>query len=264
LTRFLPSDNNNGIVVDTKTGTVYVQVTNGIVEVDGATNGIIRELNVTIGAGTLALDPTSQTVYGASGSKILGFNVTTGAVVANVSIGYSANSLVADPYTHMVFAAGCNVSGLVCNSMASVVNGTSKTLVSTIDLGNGGYPRIAMDTRRNVVYVSGVAQLVALSGIDGRVLYNANSQVCGPMDSMAVSSSQGEVLAISLDYDYLFVYAYGVLINMYSLSGISGSPQYVAFNPNALPISKHERGVRQPLRRTLRFQQHCQLRPCEW
>jgi len=237
-TVLLPADSNNGIAIDYKTGMVYALVSGGVVEVNGTTNAVVRELSMNLGAGALALDPGLQTVYGTVGGptakqsttgRLLGLDVTTGAVVANISLGYWANSLVADPHTHMIYAAGC-AGSFVCGSEMSIVNGTSKSLVATVRLGNVGYPRITMDFGRNVVFVSGGAQLTALSGTNGRILYNADSQVCGPFDSVAISSSPNQLLAISLDTNYLLAYdeTSGVLVNMYSFSG---TPQYVAFNP---------------------------------
>jgi hypothetical protein len=72
---------------------------------------------------------------------------------------------------------------------------------------------------------------VALNGTNGKVIYSVNPLECGPFDSMAVIPSSNEVAAISLDWNYVFVYdgPSGKLQNMFLLSS---TPQFVSFNPN--------------------------------
>jgi YVTN family beta-propeller protein len=231
----LPASSNNGIAIDYKTNMVYVLVQGGVAEIDGSTNKVVGELPLNFGPGSLAYDPLTHTIYGSpqktlENGSLVGADVRTGAIVANISLGYWADSVALNPKTDMIYAAGCHVLGTVCNSMASVVNGTSKTLVSTIHLDFYSYPRVAVNPRTDVVYVSG-DRLVALNGTNGKVIYSVSPQECGPFDSMAVIQSSNQVIGQTLNNNYLLVYngATGMLVNMYS---ISNTPQFVAFNPN--------------------------------
>lgn len=231
----LPGDNNNGIAIDLQTGMVYVLVDGGVAEVNGSTNRVVGELPLNFGPGSLAYDPVTHVIYGSpeslGNSSLVGADIQTGLIAANISLGYWADSVAFDPQTNTIVAAGCNQEGLVCNSVVSVVNATSETLVATVHLGSWGYPRVTVNPEAAVAYVSGAAQLVALNSFNGAVIYNSNSQACGVFDSMAFDSSSNQVIAVSLDYNYLMVYngATLALANMYSFSG---SPQYVAHNPN--------------------------------
>ncbi len=235
----LPASSNNGIAIDYNTNVVYVLVQGGVAEVNGSTNKVVGELSLDFGAGALAYDSAKRIIYGsgpgqmANGSTsggLLGVDVRTGSVVANISLGYWANGLAIDPYTHTIYPVGC-AGSFVCGSEVSIVNGTSGTLLTTVHLGSAYYPRVTMDPKTNVVYASGEAQLVALNGTNGKIIYDSNPQTCGPFDSMAVIPSSNQVLAVSLNYDYLQVYegATGALVNMYSFPS---TPQYVAFNPD--------------------------------
>lgn len=229
----LPASDNNGIAIDYNTNMVYVLVEGGVAEVNGTTDKVVGELPLDFGAGSLAYDPSTHIIYGSpqtGNGSLVGADVRTGSVVANISLGYWADSLAIDPYTDMIYAVGCSGS-FVCGSQVSIVNGTSETLLKTVQLGSAYYSRVTMDTKTNLVYVSGEAQLVALNGTDGKMVYNSNPQTCGPFDSLAVIPSSNQVLAVPLNYDYLLIYdgASGALVNMYSFSS---APQYVAFNPN--------------------------------
>ncbi len=230
----LPASSNNGIAIDYNANLVYVQVEGGVAEINGTTNKVVGELPLNFGPGSLAYNPSTHVIYGSpetGNGSIVGADVRTGSVVANISLGYRANSVALDSRTDMVYAVGCDLQGLVCNSVISSVNGTSEKLLNQIHLGSASYARVIIDQKTNLVYVSGEAQLVALNGTDGKVIYNSNPQTCGPFDSLAVIPSSNQVLAVTLDYDYLLVYdgASGALVNMYSFSS---TPQYVAFNPN--------------------------------
>jgi hypothetical protein len=228
----LPAANSNGIAVDYKTSMVYVLVSGGVAEINGSTNKVVGELPLNFGPGSLAYNPSTHIIYGSPENgyrSLVGADVRTGAIVANVSLGYWANSVTLNPKTNMIYTAGCNVEGLGCDSAVSLVNGTSKTLIWTVRPGSYSFPRVAMDPKTNVVYVSGV-RLVALNGTSGDVIYSANSQECGPFDSMFVLQLSNQLIAQPLDYNYVLVYdgATGSLVNMYTLSS---SPQFVAFNP---------------------------------
>jgi len=167
-------------------------------------------------------------------------------IVANVSLGYWADSLAINPNSHMIYAVGC-ANSFVCGAEISVVNGTSQTLLKTVKLGSDAYPRVAVDPKWNLVYVSGVPQLYVLDGY-GDLIYVLNSQSCGPFDSMTVVQTSGQkiigqmlvpssnqVLAVSLDYNYILAYdgTTGALVNMYSFPS---SPQYVTYNPSTSAV----------------------------
>jgi YVTN family beta-propeller protein len=229
----LPADNNNGIAIDYNTNMIYVLVQGGVAEVNGSTDKVVGELPLNIGAGSLAYNPSTHLIYGSSvtgNGTLIGADVTTGSIVANISLGYGTDSLAIDPYTNMIYAAGC-ANSFVCGSEVSVVNATSDTLVTTVQLGSSAYPRVTINPQTNVVYVSGGASLVALNGSNGGVIFNTNSLECAPFDSMSVIPSLNQVAAISLDYNYVFVYdgVSGTLVNMFSFQS---TPQFVAFNPN--------------------------------
>jgi len=229
----LPADDNNGIAVDPNTNMVYVLVEGGITEVNGATNKVVGELHLNFGPGSMAYDPSNLMIYGSKEGygSLIGADVRTGNVVWNVSLGYWANSVAVDPHTNVVFAVGCYQEGLVCNSVISAVDGTNGDVLNKITLGNDAYPRVTVDTVTHVAYVSGSAQLVALNGTTGKIIFDVNSMACGPFDSMAADTSSNQLLAISLDYNYVLAYdgTSGALVNIYSLSS---TPQFVAFNPN--------------------------------
>lgn len=236
----LPASSNNGIAIDYDSGTVYVLVEGGVAIVNGSTDKVVGELRLGFGPGALAYDSATHILYGSEGGLVLndttggslvGVDVRTGSVVANISLGYWADSIAVDSNTHMVYAVGC-AGSFVCGSHASVINGSSETLLDTVNIGSWGYPRVAVDPKTDVAYVTGVTQLVALNGRSGKVIFNSNSLVCGPFDSVAIIPSSNQVLAITLNSDYVFVYdgATGALVNMYSWTA---EPQYIAFNPNA-------------------------------
>jgi YVTN family beta-propeller protein len=227
----LPADDNNGIAVDPNTNMVYVLVEGGVAEVNGTTNKVAGELQLDFGAGSMAYDPSNHMIYGSNGAgngSLVGADVRTGDVVWNTSLGYWANSLAVDPQTNVVFAVGC-YQGFVCDSVVSVVDGTNGRILNKITLGNDAYPRVTMNLVTHVAYVSGSAQLVALNGTTGRILFQVNSMVCGPFDSMAADPSSNQLLVVSLDYNYVLAYdgTSGALLNMYSLPS---TPQFVAFN----------------------------------
>jgi len=221
------SSRPSGIAIDYSTGTVYVAVSGGIEEINGSTNQIAGKLRLGLG-GSLAYNPSTHIIYGLSGNRYLSgleglqnlaaVDVRTGSVVANISLGYLAYSVALDPKTGMVFVAGCDVQGVVCNSMASVVNGTAEALVATVHLGSYTYQSMAVNPETNVVYVSGWDQLVALNGTNGDVIYSVNPLDCGP-SSLAVIPSSNQLATVSGSGNYVLVYdgASGALVNMYSL-----------------------------------------------
>lgn len=230
----LPANDNNGIAIDSKTNMIYVLVEGGVAVVNGTTNTVVGELHLSFGPGSMAYDPSTKIIYGSPGAgngTLVGADVRTGKVIMNVSLGYWANSVVVDPQTHVVFAVGC-LESFVCNSLASAVNGTNGQVLNKITIGNDAYPRVTMNLATDVAYISGSAQLVALDGTTGKIVYEVNSLACGPFDSMAADTSTNQLLGVYLDGNYIMVYdgTSGALVNMYSFPT---SPEYIVFNSNS-------------------------------
>lgn len=232
----LPSASNGGIAIDYKTGTVYVLVEGGVALVNGTTDTVVKELAANFGFRSIAFDSSTGILYGSPETisysspvgYLVGVDAQTGAVVANVSIGYWASDVVVNPQLNLIYAVGCAQS-FVCDSVVSVVNGTSAKVMNETTLGSLYYATATIDEESGTVYVSGDAQLVALNPY-GTVIHNSYSDTCGPFISMADDPASNQVIMAPQNYDYVLVYDgwFGNLLNMYSLPG---APQYVAFNP---------------------------------
>jgi len=233
----LPTNNtggsiNAGLTVDTGTNTIYVAVQGEVVAVNGSTNTIVRELPLSFG--TLTFNQVTHKLWGTQPfrSALVEVDPQTGSVQANVSIGYSPYDIAVDPSTGLVYSDGCQQEGLVCDSWASIVNGTSGRIVSKTELGSADYPTMTLDTETHVLYVSGGQQLAAINGTDGDVIFNVNPQTCGPFTSMVVDPSTNLVYTSPNSY-YYYLLAYdgatGKLVNMYSFPS---SPAPVALNPD--------------------------------
>ena len=156
----LPANNtggsiNAGLTVDTGTNTIYVAVQGEVVAVNGSTNTMVRELPLSLG--TLAFDQVTHKLWGTQPyrSALVEVDPQTGSVQANVSIGYSPYDIAADPSTGSVYSDGCQQEGMACGSWASIVNGTSGTIVSKTELGSADYPTMTLDIKTHVLYVSG-------------------------------------------------------------------------------------------------------------
>jgi len=253
----LPST-SDGIAIDSNTGVAFVVVVGGLEEINSSVvtthsgdletneleNQVLGVLPVGI-KGPLAFDSSTQVIYGTSG-KILGYvegidtepigayltgvDVQTGALVANVSLGYPASNIAVDPETSMVFAVGCGEQGPACDSIATVVNGTSGKVVDTLHLNSSQLSTVAVNPPADLAYVSG-DQFVALNGTTGAVVYSVNSLECGGTTSMAVIPYLDEV-AVTGPWPYVLVYdgSTGALVNMYSVP-LSGG-YFVAFEPS--------------------------------
>ncbi len=232
----LPANNTGGLVnaglaLDPTTGTVYASVQGEVVEVNGSTNTIVRELPLSFG--TLAFDPTTHKLWGTQTGRwaLAEVDARTGSVVANISIGFSPYDIAVDPSTGLAYSDGCHQEGMVCDSWVAMVNGTSGTLVAKVELGSADYPTMTFDPTTHVLYVSGGSQLAAINGTTGRVIFNVNPQTCGPFVNIVVDPSANLVLtAPATGYYYLLAYdgATGKLVNMYSFPS---TPVPVAFNP---------------------------------
>ena len=241
---------SDGIAIDSSTNIVYVGVANetaaGLAEINtsvansgGAGNGelgktgnltneVVRVLPVQLD-GPLAMDSSTHVIYGiALGPKLEGVNVLTGAVVMSVSLGYPINSIAVDQETGMVFAVGCTSSP--CDSIASVVNGTSGRVVATLRLHSSSAPTVAVNPTTGLAYVSG-DQLVALNVTNGNVVFKVDPLICSVFSNMVVIPSLNEVAAVSLAWPSVLVYdgSTGALVNVYSLPA---EGQFVAFDPS--------------------------------
>jgi hypothetical protein len=228
----LPSAFNGGIAIDYKTGTVYVLVQGGIAVINGTSNKVVGEIPINFGYRSIAFDSSTDTIYGSAetigSGSLIGVDSHTGKVTANVSIGYWASDVLVNPQLNLIYGVGCAQS-FVCDSMISVVNGTSAKLVNETTLGSAYYATATIDEKTGVVYVSGESQLVAMNPY-GTVIYNYYPDTCGPFISMADDPALNQVIMAPQNYNYLLVYNgwFGNLLNMYSLPG---APQYVVFNP---------------------------------
>jgi hypothetical protein len=246
----LPGNNtggtiNAGLAVDLSTGMVFASVQGDVVEVNGSTNTVAGEIPLNLG--TLAFDYATHVLWGSDvqAGRLVGVDVATSSIVANVSLGFSPGDVALDPWTDMVYADGCTNS-FVCGSEVAIVNGTSGTLVNTVDLRSASYPGMTMNPSTDVLYVTGTAQLVALNGTNGQVIFSSNPQTCGPFLDMAIIPASNQVLMVPQDYDFLLVYngTTGALVNMYSLSvaanGVAYSPitdeLYLAANGDMLSL----------------------------
>jgi hypothetical protein len=232
----LPASSNSGIAIDYKTGTVYVLIEGGIAVVNGTTNTVVKEFPANFGYRSIAFDSSTDTLYGSPETisftnqvgYLVGIDARTGAVTANVSIGYWASDILVNPQLNLIYGVGCAQS-FVCDSIMSVVNGTSAKLMNETTLGSAYYETATIDAKTGTVYVSGEAQLVALNPY-GTVIYNYYPDTCGPFISMADDPALSQVIMAPQNYNYILVYNgwFGNLLNMYSLPD---APQYVAFNP---------------------------------
>jgi hypothetical protein len=254
-TTILPSS-SDGIAIDYNTNVVYVGVTGGLEEINTTLvsipvgGGVTNELrNQVVGVlpvnikGPLTFDSSTHVIYGTSGNictylagvdthpictYLAGVDVQTGAVVANVSLGYPADSIAVDPQTGMVFAAGCGEQYPVCDSIASVVNGTSGRIVASLRLNSSRPPAVVVNPTTNLAYVSG-DQLVALNGTNGDVVYKVNPLECSGINNLVVIPHLNEVAA-TVPGAYVLVYdgSTGALVDMYSLPA---NANFVAFDP---------------------------------
>jgi DNA-binding beta-propeller fold protein YncE len=220
---------NAGLAVDTGTGMVYITVQGELLEVDGSTNMLVRELPLSLGA--LAFDPATGMLWGTQpfGSRVIEVNPVTGTVLANASVAFSPYEITLDPKAGFVYVGGCNIMGLVCEPGEAIVDAATGAIVATVQLGSP--PEMALDPATHVVYVSGAQQLAAFNGMTGEVLFTVDPQTCGPFTDMAVDPAASLVYTSPENSNYLLAYdgATGRLMNMY----VFPTPlNQVAFNPS--------------------------------
>jgi hypothetical protein len=230
---------NAGLTIDTSTGMVFATVQGEVLEVDGSTNTLVRELPLSLG--TLAFDPATRMLWGTQPfhSRVVEVNVGTGSVVANISVAFQPFEITLDPKTGFVYADGCDVIGLVCSPGEAIVDGKSGAIVATLQLGSP--PSMALDPTTHIVYVSGEQQFAAFNGITGKVIFSVDPQTCGPFTNMVVDPSANLVYTAPGNSNYLLAYdgATGKLVNMYVFEN---SIDQVAFNPSTSELYVHTAG----------------------
>jgi hypothetical protein len=240
----LPSQTYGVLALDSANDTLYVVYDGGIAVVDGATNSIIKEFSTEFSA--VAYNPTlgvyyagqSQSVQASSENppvSLLEVSLTSRAVVANVTISFSPvgpgfGGIYLDQSTNMVYLVGCDQMGLVCDSMVSVINGTSGRLVATDHLGSGYYPNAVLNPQTITLYVTGASQLDSIDGYSGSIIYAANPQTCGPFIGMDLATPSDQIVVAPQNYNYILMYDGSTLalVNMYSLPA---SPAFVTYDP---------------------------------
>ncbi|MDG6914427.1 MAG: helix-turn-helix domain-containing protein [Nitrososphaerota archaeon] len=229
----LPTNNTGGVVhgglaVDDATGMVYAALPGEVAVINGSTNTVVEAIPFNLD--DLAIDSLTGTLWGTQAKGLVGVSMTTNSVVANVSLGFEPDNIALNSESNMVYATGC-INSFVCGSEAALVNGTSGTLVNTVDLYSAYFTAMTVDPATDIVYVSGEAQLVALNGTNGNVIFKSNPQTCGPFIDMAVIPPRNQVLMVPQNYNYLLVYdgTKGTLVNMYSFPS---QVDRVAYNLN--------------------------------
>lgn len=237
----------SGVVVDPSSGAVFVSIQGGVVEVNGSANAIIGQFALDSYSGALAYNLSTDTLYVPAGGlgpvnsigmngSLVGFDVRTGSVVMNISLSFQPYNLAVNPETNMVHAEGCHQS-FACDSMVSIINGTSRKVVATVSLNSAYFSTMTYDQATNIVYASGGAELVALNGTTGARVFEVNPETCGPFLDIVAIPSLDQVLMVPQNYDYLLVYdgTSGALVNMYSYSSSLQSHPYlqsVAYDPD--------------------------------
>jgi len=233
----LPSPTYGVLALDSVNDTLYVGYDGGIAVVNGATNAIIKEFSTEFPAS--AYNPTLGVYYAGAplmqNLSLLEVSLSSRAIVANVTIGFSPEApgfggIYLDQSTNMVYLVGCNQMGLVCDSMVSVVNGTSGRLVATDQLGSDYYPNAVLNPLTSTLYVTGDSQLDSIDGYTGSIIYAANPQTCGPFVGMDLATPSDQIVVAPQNYDYILMYDGSTLamVNMYSLPA---SPAMVAYDP---------------------------------
>lgn len=205
----------------------------GILEIDGSTNKIIRKLpyQLSIRAADLAVNSATHILYGVNNSAhLLAIDAMTGSLVASISLSFDIFGIAIDQSTNMVYAVGCNGS-FVCDSMMSIINGTTQSIQKTVNFNSEAFTRVTINPATHVVYLTKGNHLVAYNGTSEAVIYDAWTRTCSLFDHLEVVQPTNQVLAIALGLKYVLAYdgSTGELVNMYDTS--PSEHQYVAYNP---------------------------------
>jgi hypothetical protein len=241
------------LAVDDSTGMVYAilpavlpgdNLAGEIVAVSGSTDAVTGEVTLSLGiiasndftcgeTSGMALDSSTHVLWGPVNGSVIGVNVSTGSAVESIPLVFNPFEVAVDPYTGMVYADGCvEATADVCGSQyLAIINGSSGSLVTTVDLDSPIYGPMTMNPSTDIVYVTGGSQLVAVNGTNGNVIFRVYPETCGP-SSIAVIPSLDQVVMVPTNYNYLLVYegATGTLLNMYSFSSM---PSFAGYDANA-------------------------------
>lgn len=228
----LPSPTYGVLALTPANDTLYVAYNDGIAVVNGATNAIIKEFGTEFSAN--AYNPTLGVYYAMQNQSLVEVSLSSGDVVGNVTIAFSpvspSGGILLNQSTNMVYLVGCDQMGLACDSMVSVVNGTSGRLVATDHLGSDYYPNAVLNPQTSTLYVTGNSQLDSINGYTGSIIYAANPLTCGPFIGMDLATPSNQIVVAPQNYNYILIYdgTTLALVNMYSLPA---SPAAVAYNP---------------------------------
>ena len=118
-------------------------------------------------------------------------------VATSLSDCYQPDGIAVDPQNDMVYSAGCRRRGLAYNAMASIVNGTSGTIVKTVDLSSAYYTTMTLDPTSDVLYVSGERMLAAFDGTNGDQIFQADPPDLW-LSSWAWGSTRPRIRCLSL------------------------------------------------------------------
>lgn len=156
------------VAVNAVTNTVYIaSYSNSTLSiVDGATNTV----TVTVPVGPLpyavAVNAATGLVYTANrGDNTLGvYSGTTGAAVGSpIETGASPYALAVNPVTNRIYVANRD------DGTVQIIDGATGTSIGLLDVGYGPQS-VAIDTARNLVYVTGQGSIVVIDGATGTLL----------------------------------------------------------------------------------------------
>lgn len=239
------------LIVDDSTGAVYVLYVETaspydgeLVAINGSTNAVTGEVSLPTGICTPSLDSKTNVLwdvraYPAPGQKdalvggVFAVNISTGSVVENLSLGFAPIYAQVNPNNGLVYVDGClEPTAYLCSAeRLAVINGTSGSLLTTVDLGGSSYPRIALDPTTGVVYVGEGSQFVAINGTSGASIFTVRPQSAHTqslqqfaINYVSTIPSLDQVVVSPLNSTYLLVYsgATGYLEGAYSFPNAGG------------------------------------------
>ena len=228
---------SNYIEVNPNTDLVYT----ANVVIDGATNKIIGRLPYNISA--IGIDSSTNVVYAAGenpdgSSSIVAINGSNNQQIARILINGTAFGVAVNSRTHMVYLPICSNTAFCTPSYVIAINGTSRSIVSRILIGQN--PRlnlpfaIAVNSITNMVYVA-TQQLISI---------NASTNSIVARTSLSAYTIQCRGIAVNTQSNQIYITGWGLenfgsffVVNgaNYSLLNAfvgTGEPVGVAFNSN--------------------------------
>jgi DNA-binding beta-propeller fold protein YncE len=248
----LPGSSEQGIAVDPQRNVIYVPVSGGIVEINGSTNTVMRELPINIEE--LLVNPSTGTLYGVGGTinyspmanssgYLVAISEATGSVIANTTLDEYPMDVAIDTKTNMLYVMACRTPILVClGAEIFMVNGTSHDVQSRIPLSvEPSY--LIVDPNTDTVYMMGIGlnlTLFAINGASGATEYSSNlGGSCGGVGStnLVMNTATDQIYAafnpVNSQPLFLVIDAQtGQIANMLSAE----DTHYVAFNPATLQV----------------------------